>query len=170
MITIRIALTTILAAGLIGAGIAVGHAAPETALLGGSSGIVLGASSGCSLAAIGYDGAGRLVGLTAGHCASEGTEVRAEQGLGVGVVGTVAMSDRGTNLDYAVVEFDAARVTPVRSVGATTIAGIGATPGPGGRCAPTAARADSTAESYGARWTGRCSLNPARCQVIQAAR
>ncbi|MFF2554116.1 S1 family peptidase [Nocardia sp. NPDC058058] len=122
---------TVAAVTMIGLGVSSAHAAPPTAVLGGSSGIVLGASSGCSLASIGYDGDGRLVGLTAGHCAPVGAPVRAEKALDIGVLGTVAVSDRGTGLDYAVVEFDASKVTPVRSVGATTISGIAAPPGPG---------------------------------------
>ncbi|GAB4586278.1 S1 family peptidase [Nocardia sp. IFM 10818] len=127
----RIAAVGAALTAMIGLGAVAGHAAPPTAVLGGSSGIVLGASTRCSLAAIGDDAAGRLVGLTAGHCAPTGTAVRAEQALDVGVLGTVAFSDRGADLDYAVVEFDGAKVTAVRSVGATTIAGIGAAPSPG---------------------------------------
>ncbi|MFD0362625.1 hypothetical protein ACFQZZ_14355 [Nocardia sp. GCM10030253] len=114
--------------GLVGAGTA--HAAGP-AVLGGSSGLVFDNNSACSLTAIGYDGADRLVGLTAGHCAPVGARLAAEKALDAGVVGVVAYSDNGEGLDFAVLQFDPARVTPVRTVGPTTIAGLGGIPGPG---------------------------------------
>ncbi|QIS11612.1 S1 family peptidase [Nocardia arthritidis] len=121
----------IVAAGatIFGAGTAL--ADPGSAVLGGGSGIVLGGHARCSLTTIGHDGAGRLVGLTAGHCAAVGDSVTAEHDRGAGVVGNVVASDRGNGLDYAVIEFDAAKVTPVRSLAGTTIAGFGPAPGPG---------------------------------------
>ncbi|WP_082393027.1 hypothetical protein [Nocardia arizonensis] len=118
-------------AGLGAALAGVAQAAPAKVVLGGSSGIVFDNNSACSLTAIGYDGAGRLVGLTAGHCAPTGARLGAEQGLEAGVVGVVAYSDNGEGLDFAVLLFDPEKVTPVRNVGATTINGIGAPPGPG---------------------------------------
>lgn len=107
------------------------QAAPGSAVLGGSSGLVFENNSACSLTAIGHDNAGRLVGLTAGHCAPAGTRLASEAALDVGGVGVVAYSDNGEGLDFAVLQFDPAKVTPVRTVGATTINGIGPTPGPG---------------------------------------
>ncbi|APA99086.1 S1 family peptidase [Nocardia seriolae] len=106
------------------------HAAAPVPL-GGGSGIVLGSNTACSLTTIGHDGAGRLVGLTAGHCAPAGTVVAAEKFPAAGPLGTVAFSTDGSGLDYAVIEFDADKVAPVRTVGATTIAGLAPAPGPG---------------------------------------
>ncbi|MEV6065038.1 hypothetical protein AB0L82_00660 [Nocardia sp. NPDC052001] len=104
------------------------QAAPgETeAALGGGSGIVLGRSTKCTLTTIGNDAAGRLVGFTAGHCAEAGTPVRGEQFPDAGVVGV--MRDSDNDLDYGVIEFDPAKVTPLRTVGATTITEIGSAP------------------------------------------
>ncbi|MFB8001495.1 hypothetical protein [Nocardia sp. NPDC056000] len=121
----------IAAAATTAAAAASADAAPDPVALGGGSGIVLGGHAMCSLTAVGTDGAGRLVGLTAGHCASAGTPVSAEETPAAGAIGTIAASDGGAGLDYAVIEFDASKVTPVRTVGGTTIAGVGDTPGPG---------------------------------------
>ncbi|MFE3796238.1 S1 family peptidase [Nocardia tengchongensis] len=118
----------IAAATLSGAGAAT---ADVMVPLGGGSGIVLSNRAICSLTTIGYDNAGRLVGLTAGHCAPEGTRVAAEINRGAGAIGTVAYSDNGRDLDYAVIEFDPARVVPTRTVGGTTIAGTAPAPGMG---------------------------------------
>lgn len=107
------------------------QAAPGNVVLGGSSGLVFENNSACSLTAIGYDNANRLVGLTAGHCAPAGARLASETALDAGAVGVVAYSDNGEGLDFAVLQFDPAKVTPVRTVGATTINGIGPTPGPG---------------------------------------
>ncbi|MBF6241855.1 hypothetical protein IU474_32930 [Nocardia otitidiscaviarum] len=121
-----VALAGSVLAAVSGGGIA--GAAPAPAVLGGGSGIVV-ASEPCSLTMIGYDGGGRLVGLTAGHCTHAGAPVRAERSPETGVLGTVVFSDRGQGLDYAVIEFAPGRVNAVRTVGATTIAGIGTAPG-----------------------------------------
>ncbi|WP_216893312.1 S1 family peptidase [Nocardia alni] len=126
----------------------VGHAAPAPVALGGGSGLIVGklarnlgpiTNTGefvCSLATIGHDRAGRLVGLTAGHCGPPGTAVIAENAVSAGVVGTIESStgkSRGDQqgLDYAIIEFDPAKVTPMRTVGGTTISSIGATPARG---------------------------------------
>ncbi|WP_245673080.1 S1 family peptidase [Nocardia lijiangensis] len=107
-----------------------GHAsAAEPAVLGGGSGIVLGMNAACTLTTIGYDNAGRLVGLTAGHCTQPGIPVRAEHAPWVGPIGTVVLVDRYD--DYAVIEFDRERVVPLRNVGATVIADVGGPPAPG---------------------------------------
>ncbi|MBF6385845.1 trypsin-like serine protease [Nocardia farcinica] len=107
------------------------QAAPGGAVLGGGSGLIFENNSACSLTAIGYDNANRLVGLTAGHCAPTGARLAAESALDAGVVGVVAYSDNGEGLDFAVLQLDPAKVTPVRTVGPTTINGLGATPTPG---------------------------------------
>lgn len=105
--------------------------AAGNAVVGGGSGLVFDNNAVCSLTAIGYDNAGRLVGLTAGHCASTGALFGAEQFLDAAVIGTVAYSDDGKGVDFAVLQFDPAKVTPVRSIGPATIAGLGAAPAPG---------------------------------------
>ncbi|MEV0436492.1 S1 family peptidase [Nocardia sp. NPDC050413] len=105
--------------------------ADPSVVLGAGSGIVFDNNSGCSLTAIGHDNAGRLVGLTAGHCASTGAKVGAEQALHAGVIGTVAFSDDGDYLDFAVLQLDASKVVPTRTIGQTTVAGLGPAPAPG---------------------------------------
>ncbi|QIS10794.1 S1 family peptidase [Nocardia arthritidis] len=114
---------------VVGAGAA---QADPSAVLGGSSGIIFDTDAACSLTTIGHDRAGRLVGLTAGHCAPVGANLIAERTREAGVVGRVVYSDNGDGIDYAVIEFDPDRVIPVRTVGPTTIGGIGAAPGFGG--------------------------------------
>ncbi|MEV6280750.1 hypothetical protein [Nocardia sp. NPDC051832] len=103
--------------------------AQQTAVLGGGSGITLGDQVACTLTTIGYDREQRLVGLTAGHCADLGTPVLAERTVEAGPVGTVALVDPDD--DYAVIEFDPAKVVPVRQVSGTRIDGIGEPPRPG---------------------------------------
>ncbi|GAA5093211.1 S1 family peptidase [Nocardia iowensis] len=100
-------------------------AATPMATLGGGSGILLGRGV-CTLTTIGYDRQDRLVGLTAGHCAEIGMSVRAEGMPNAGTVGTVAAVDHHD--DYAVLEFDRAKVIPIRQVAATVIGGIGTPP------------------------------------------
>lgn len=99
------------------------HAAAPVAL-GGGSGIVFGDGSICTLTTIGWDASGRLVGFTAAHCNPEGATVAAEDDPGAGVLGTLV--SRNTDLDYAVIAFDPGLVTPVNSVGGTTITAVGA--------------------------------------------
>ncbi|WP_194813642.1 hypothetical protein [Nocardia sp. XZ_19_385] len=103
--------------------------AQQTAVLGGGSGITIGDQVACTLTTIGYDREQRLVGLTAGHCADLGMPVLAERTAEAGAVGTVALVDYDD--DYAVIEFDPAKVVPVRQVSATRIDGIGEPPRPG---------------------------------------
>ncbi|RJO69035.1 hypothetical protein D5S18_30615 [Nocardia panacis] len=132
------------------AGFASGSAqADPGAVLGGSSGIIFDNNAACSLTTIGHDSSGRLVGFTAGHCAPEGMRLVAERAREEGVVGRVVFSDNGNRLDYAVIEFDAAKVIPVRTVGVTTIEGLGAAPGPGGT---VCANGRSSGSSCGVVW------------------
>jgi len=126
--TIALCSAAVAATGFAGAGTA---QAAGNAVVGGSSGLVFDTNAACSLTTIGYDSDGRLVGLTAGHCAPTGARFGAERFLDAGVIGTVAYSDEGEGLDFAVLQFDPAKVTPVRNVGPTTIAGFGAAPAPG---------------------------------------
>ncbi|WP_328389587.1 serine protease [Nocardia sp. NBC_00416] len=118
-----------LSTALIGTGTAA--ADPGRPVLGGGSGLIISSESGhmseyaiqCTLTTIGRDGAGRLVGLTAGHCGTPGHEVYSEQDPGAGVLGRFVYSNQ--DLDYAVLEFDPGRVTPVNRVGNLSITGVG---------------------------------------------
>ncbi|KAA8888372.1 trypsin-like peptidase domain-containing protein [Nocardia colli] len=122
---------TVMTAAVVAVSVVAGpaHAEPGV-MLGGGSGIILDDYELCTLTTIGRDGAGRLVGLTAGHCALIGDPIASEQDWGAGDVGRVV--DVNDDLDYAVIEFDPAKVTPVRQIGGTTIAGLGTYPGQGG--------------------------------------
>ncbi|MGY2061651.1 S1 family peptidase, partial [Nocardia gipuzkoensis] len=107
--------------------------APVT--LGGGSGIVVeqlddpGKAADCTLTAIGYDRDNRLVGLTAGHCGQVGSRLLAEYDPHAGVVGRITA--RSEDMDWAVIEFDAARVVPTRQVTQSVINGVAAGPGVG---------------------------------------
>lgn len=109
-------------AGLAFFGAGAAHAAP--APMGGGAGIVVDDKVECTLTTIGNDAAGRLVGFTAGHCGEAGSKVVAERNPDAGVIGHFAYSN--PDLDYAVIEFDRSRVTPVNRIGNTTIANTGA--------------------------------------------
>lgn len=91
--------------------------------LGGGSGIVFDNGATCTLSTIGYDGAGQMVGFTAGHCATAGAAVSAEADQGAGPVGTVEYAS--PDLDYALISFDASRVHPMNQVGGTAITSVG---------------------------------------------
>lgn len=103
-------------------GVGTAVAAPNV-VLGGGSGITLGGTLDCTLTTIGNDSAGRLVGLTAGHCGGPGAGVRAESNRDAGDVGRIVTSN--SVRDYAVIEFDRSKVVPVNRVGNVTITGIG---------------------------------------------
>ena len=77
--------------------------------LGGGAGIVVEGSY-CTLATIGHDHAGELVGFTAGHCGGPGAPVVAEGADNHGPVGAVAAV--GDGLDYGVIKFDPAKISP----------------------------------------------------------
>ncbi|MEH6793175.1 MAG: hypothetical protein V7694_03480 [Rhodococcus sp. (in: high G+C Gram-positive bacteria)] len=77
----------------------------------------------CSIAAVGYDDAGRLVALTAGHCIlSTGLPVTLV-GSPAAPVGTTAVGHWGP--DYGVIVLDPTKVTPVASLGGITVTDIG---------------------------------------------
>ena len=104
---------------------ALAHADPPV-VLGGGSGIVVNGDAFCTLTAIGHDNAGRLIGFTSAHCGGPGATVSAEGADSAGVVGTmVAGNDL---LDYAVIEFDPAKVTPTNNVNGFQIDGLGPDP------------------------------------------
>lgn len=101
------------------------NAAPPITL-GGGAGIVINNSGLCTLTTIGHDSAGRLVGLTAAHCANPGDAIRAEKAEHSGVLGVVTSSQK--HWDYAVIHFDSSKVTPQRDYRGLTIAGVGPKP------------------------------------------
>jgi hypothetical protein len=92
-------------------------------LLGGGAGITVNGTA-CTLTTIGHDNTGQLVGITAAHCGSSGSQVAAE-GSGA-VVGSVVAADDA--LDYAVIKFDPAKVTPTANFDGFVINGIGPDP------------------------------------------
>lgn len=101
------------------------HADPPV-VLGGGSGIVVNGDAFCTLTAIGHDSAGRLIGFTSAHCGGPGAVVSAEGANSAGVLGKmVAGNDL---LDYAVIEFDPAKVTPTNNVNGFQIDGLGPDP------------------------------------------
>jgi hypothetical protein len=118
-------LTALLAwAGLQGAAASADDKVP----IGGGTGIVINGDTFCTLTTIGTDNTGALVGFTSAHCGGPGAPVAAE-GVGSGPVGTMVAGNDG--LDYAVIRFDPAKVTPVANVGGFAIDGIGPDPAVG---------------------------------------
>jgi hypothetical protein len=91
--------------------------------LGGGAGITVNGTY-CTLTTIGHDSTGQLIGITAAHCGGPGSQVAVE-GSGA-VVGSVAAVDDG--LDYAVIKFDPAKVTPTANFDGFAINGIGPDP------------------------------------------
>ncbi|WP_237668878.1 S1 family peptidase [Rhodococcus sp. BS-15] len=77
----------------------------------------------CSIAAVGYDDAGRLVALTAGHCILRPGLPVTLVGSPTAPVGTTAVGHWGP--DYGVIVLDPTAVTPVASLGGVTVTDIG---------------------------------------------
>ena len=102
-------------------------AAAPPVVLGGGAGIVVNGETFCTLTAIGRDNTGRLVGLTSAHCGGPGGQVAAESDEAAGILGVMVAGN--DNLDYAVIEFDPAKVTPVSNYNGFLITGIGPDPG-----------------------------------------
>lgn len=100
--------------------------AADPAVLGGGNGIVIDGTSYCTLTTIGHDSAGNLIGFTSAHCGGPGAVVAAEGRPDLGTVGTMVAGN--DNLDYAVIQFDPALVTPVSTVNGFTISGLGPDP------------------------------------------
>src|SRR5689334_9924298 len=94
--------------------------------LGGGAGIVVNGDTMCTLTTIGGDATGALIGFTSAHCGSPGAQVTAEGAEGAGVLGTMVAGN--DNLDYAVIRFDPAKVTPVANFNGFLISGIGPDP------------------------------------------
>ncbi len=99
-------------------------AAPVT--LGGGSGIVVDGDSFCTLTTIGTDNRGELVGFTSAHCGGPGALVAAEGSEDAGPVGEMVAGNDA--LDYAVIKFDPAKVTPTDNVKGFVINGVGSDP------------------------------------------
>jgi hypothetical protein len=98
------------------------QAAPR-AVIGGGSGIIIDGQFECTVTTIGHDAAGRLIGLTAGHCGNRGSRVMAEADPDAGQIGTFLYSNH--DLDYAVIQFDPGKVVPVNRVDHVTITHLG---------------------------------------------
>jgi hypothetical protein len=99
--------------------------AEQPEALGGGSGIVIDGESICTLTTIGHDNRGALIGFTSAHCGGPGAKVAAEAAPDR-VVGSMVAGNEG--LDYAVIEFDPAKVAPVNSVNGFEIDGIAPDP------------------------------------------
>lgn len=100
--------------------------ADEKVSIGGGAGIVIDGESYCTLTSIGNDRTGALIGFTSAHCGGPGAEVAAESDRGAGVIGTMVAGNDG--LDYAVIRFDPAKVTPVSNWNGFAINGLGPDP------------------------------------------
>ncbi len=121
-----LAIRAVVLGALIMAGpVAVAHAQAPVPL-GGGSGLVVNGETLCTLTAIGNDNQGNLIGFTSAHCGGPGAVVGSEAAQNAGVVGTmVAGNDK---LDYAVIKFDRAKVTPLNEVNGFRIDGLGPDP------------------------------------------
>jgi hypothetical protein len=97
--------------------------ADDKVVLGGGAGIVV-IDHNCTLATIGHDNTGELVGFTAASCGGPGSPVAAA-GSGAAVGSMVATDD---NLAYSVIKFDPAKVTPTANFAGFLINGIGPDP------------------------------------------
>ncbi|MEO6795162.1 MAG: serine protease [Mycobacterium sp.] len=101
-------------------------AAEDKVVMGGGAGLVVDGDTMCTLTTIGHDKTGALIGFTSAHCGGPGAQVAAEGSEGNGIIGQMVAGNDG--LDYAVIEFDPAKVTPVSNFGGFPIGGIGPDP------------------------------------------
>ncbi len=104
-------------------------AADDRVPMGGGAGIVIDGDTMCTLTSIGNDNTGALVGFTSAHCGGPGASVAAEAAQNRGAIGTMVAGN--DSLDYAVIRFDPAKVTPVPNFDGFAIDGIGPDPGAG---------------------------------------
>jgi hypothetical protein len=116
-------------------------------VLGGGSGITVDGSSLCTLTAIGNDKNGNLIGFTSAHCGGPGAQIAAEGAEDRGPVGTMVAGNEA--LDYAVIQFDPAKVTPTDVVNGFRIDGIGPDPTFG---AVSCKLGRTTGQSCGVTW------------------
>jgi hypothetical protein len=101
-------------------------AADDKVVLGGGAPIVINGDTMCTLTTIGKDNNGDMIGFTSAHCGGPGAQVTAEGAEAKGIVGTMVAGN--DNLDYAVIKFDPAKVTPVANYNGFVITGIGPDP------------------------------------------
>lgn len=101
-------------------------AADDKVVMGGGAGLVVDGDTMCTLTTIGHDKTGALIGFTSAHCGGPGADVAAEGSEGNGIIGQMVAGN--DDLDYAVIEFDPAKVTPVSNFGGFAIGGIGPDP------------------------------------------
>ena len=94
--------------------------------IGGGAGIIIDTNTYCTLTAIGNDNTGALIGFTSAHCGGPGAQVTSEAAPDRGPIGTMVTGNDG--LDYAVIRFDPAKVTPVSNWNGFAINGIGPDP------------------------------------------
>ncbi len=138
--------------------------ADEPVPLGGGSGLVVNGDTLCTLTAIGNDNRGNLIGFTSAHCGGPGAQVGAEGVESSGVLGTMVAGNDA--LDYAVIQFDPQKVTPINNVDNFQIDGLGIRPRPpatsraswAGRPATRAASSGDPARSP-ARSSARCAVS-----------
>jgi hypothetical protein len=100
--------------------------AADKVVLGGGAGIVVNGETLCTLTGIGTDNQGNLVGFTSAHCGGPGAQVAAENAEAAGTLGV--MTSGNDALDYAVIKFDPAKVTPVANYNGFAINGLGPDP------------------------------------------
>jgi hypothetical protein len=103
-----------------------GATAADMVVLGGGAGIVVNGQTLCTLTSIGNDNQGNLVGFTSAHCGALGAQVSAEQAQGAGPLGVMVAGNDA--LDYAVIKFDRAKVTPVSTYNGFPISGLASDP------------------------------------------
>lgn len=113
-------------AAVLMSGIATTAQAQTPVPLGGGSGLVVDGETLCTLTTIGTDNRGDLIGFTSAHCGGPGAVVAAEGVPSAGTVGTMVAGN--DSLDYAVIKFDPAKVTPVNTVDGFRIDGLGPDP------------------------------------------
>lgn len=95
--------------------------------LGGGAGIIVNGTY-CTLATIGHDKTGELVGFTAANCGGPDSPVVAEGSESLGPVGVVVAIANDPGLKYAVIKFDPAKITPTPNFAGFAINGIGPDP------------------------------------------
>ncbi|GAB3218992.1 serine protease [Mycolicibacterium hippocampi] len=125
-LTLTVSAVIVALGAMLTAGIVAPAHADSPVTLGGGSGLVVNGETLCTLTTIGTDNRGSLIGFTSAHCGGPGAVVAAEGDESAGVVGTMVAGNDG--LDYAVIEFDRAKVIPTSSVNGFRIDGLGPDP------------------------------------------
>lgn len=145
---LRAAAIAVLLLGLLAHGWAAPVAAADGQVpLGGGAGLVIDGDTLCTLTTIGHDRTGDLIGFTSAHCGGPGAQVAVETAEGAGTVGEMVAGNEA--LDYAVIRFDPAKVTPVANYNGFVIAGIAPDPAFG---AVACKQGRTTGNSCGVTW------------------